>query len=283
MEKLQPLERAFELYVKLGLQRNFAEITSPQVQLLKGLSKIDDALLIVDDIFDESETRNGKPCLYKQEGVQKAIVTAELLKTQAYDTLFELMKECSTSKENQLKIMVLMNDFFRAMYVGEQIDLELGQETTFYPDQINKCLRMNRTFTGGHIKFGLEIGQLLNNLEIDSDISEIALALGTIRQICDDFNDYFPDHHEPFGDFLTGSNRIPEVLFNKYKGDRNKVLYYIGNQDLKKAREYALSTEIRNELYQLCENEMSKCKSIVTSFDYSRLIEDYDKIKTRLD
>lgn len=111
---------------------------------------------------------------------------------------------------------------------------------------------MIRLFTGGHMKFGLEIGQLLQNKKIDSNLSKIFERLGKIRQIVDDFEDYFPEHHEPFGDFIAESNRLPELIFKKNKGDRKKVLELIKRNEFNKARQLVLSEKVRNEMYSFC-------------------------------
>ena len=277
--KLQPLNKSFENYIKLGYEYNLIKkITPKQGKLLKEISKIDDSILILDDIIDESKLRNAKPCLYIQEGLQKAIISSEILKSDSINSLIELMKISKTNQKNQLKILKKINEFFKNIYLGEQIDLELGKINDFKDNQIIKYFKMVSLFTGGHIKFGLEIGQLLANRDIDLDLSKIAISLGIIRQICDDFNDYFDKHHEPFGDFLTKSNRLPELLFKRNKGDRNNVLKYLENDDYTKAREVILNSDIRKELYNFCNKELEKINKIKTNFDYKVIIEDFEKV-----
>ena len=225
--KLQPSNKSFENYIKLGYEFNsIKKITAEQNKLLKQISKIDDSILILDDIIDKSELRNGKPCLYKQEGLQEAIVQSEILKSEAISSLIKLMKISKTNQKNQLEILDKINKFFKSIYLGEQIDFKLGKLNKFENNQIDQYFKMVSLFTGNHIKFGLEIGQLLSNNNIDLKLSEIAISLGIIRQICDDFNDYFDEHHEPFGDFMTKKNRLPGLLFKKNKEDRSNVLKY---------------------------------------------------------
>lgn len=105
--------------------------------------------------------------------------------------------------------------------------------------------------------------------------------MGIIRQICDDFDDYFNFHHEPFGDFISSNNRLPELLFKKNNGNRLQVLELLQKNDLKKARDLVLNDKVRYELYQFCKKELDFCKSIKTNFNYEKLIEDFEKILTK--
>ena len=280
--KLQPSNKSFENYIKLGYEFNsIKKITAEQNKLLKQISKIDDSILILDDIIDKSELRNGKPCLYKQEGLQEAIVQSEILKSEAISSLIKLMKISKTNQKNQLEILDKINKFFKSIYLGEQIDLKLGKLNKFENNQIDQYFKMVSLFTGNHIKFGLEIGQLLSNNNIDLKLSEIAISLGIIRQICDDFNDYFDEHHEPFGDFMTKKNRLPGLLFKKNKEDRSNVLKYLKKNNYKEARKIILNSNIRQKLYNFCNEELEKINKIKTNFDYSSLIEDFKQILTK--
>ena len=119
---------------------------------------------------------------------------------------------------------------------------------------------------------------MLSNNNIDLELSEIATSLGIIRQIYDDFNDYFDEHHEPFGDFITRSNRLPELLFKKNKGNRGKVLKYLEKNNYKKARENVLNLEVRRELYNFCNREVEKINKIKTNFNYSNLVVNFKEI-----
>jgi len=90
---LQPNRKSFPGYIKRGYEYASKRILEDEkvIDLLNKISSIDDSVVILDDIFDESETRNGKPCLYKDIGIQGAIIKAELLKTKTLEYFFELM------------------------------------------------------------------------------------------------------------------------------------------------------------------------------------------------
>ena len=53
----------------------------------------------------------------------------------------------------------------------------------------------------------------IDNTEFQpKELYQACQSAGRIRQIVDDFEDYYSEHHEPFGDFLQGKNRLPESI-----------------------------------------------------------------------
>lgn len=102
MDKLQPIKKSFENYIRLGYEYNNKSIGKKQLNILEKILIIDDAVLIMDDIFDESKLRNGKPCLYRKVGIQGAILTAQILKSKSIEVLIELMNISKTSDKNKI-------------------------------------------------------------------------------------------------------------------------------------------------------------------------------------
>ena len=94
MENLQPLKKSFGNYIKVGYE--FAKrkkMNNKQWGLLKRVSLIDNYVLILDDIIDESFLRNGKPCLYRKIGIPSALIIAEEYRNNATNSLIELSKK----------------------------------------------------------------------------------------------------------------------------------------------------------------------------------------------
>jgi len=273
MASLQPKNKSFGFYVEYGFILAGGNPSVKQEKLFAKLSLIDDSVLILDDIFDNSISRNGKPCLHRTHGIQHASITAQKYQSQAYDCLYDLMLESKTGEPFQIKILKKFSEFIDQINIGQGIDLELSKIRIYSPKLLSRYFVMIKTFTGGHIKYALEIGQLLAHKNVDSKLSKEAESLGIIRQIVDDFDDYFDAHHEPFGDLISGANRLPEILFKKRKGNLSAVLNYIKNRKYSEARNIVLNTSIRKELYFYCKKEDKKIHSKLR-----RLIENYDKI-----
>ena len=77
MTSLQPRNKSFGFYVRYGYILAGGKPSLEQDELFTQISLIDDSVLILDDIFDNSSTRNGKPCLHKSHGIQYANITAQ--------------------------------------------------------------------------------------------------------------------------------------------------------------------------------------------------------------
>lgn len=280
--KLQLTRKSFENYVRLGFEYGSGKSIDKKSLLdLKKISLIDDAVLIVDDILDNSKTRNGKSCLYLQKGLQGAIVQAELSKVEAIQSLTKVMQINKTKDSFQKLVLEKIFDFFKNIYLGEQLDLELCKSKSDITTILKKYNLMIKLSTGGHIKFGLEIGQLIANKKPEENLSKIAEHSGIIRQVMDDFNDYFNEHHEPFGDFINEENRFPEIIFKKQKGNRNQIIKLIKDKKIKQAREIILNEKVRKEIFKKCKLEFNKIQKIQTKFNKEILIEDFNTILTK--
>jgi geranylgeranyl pyrophosphate synthase len=188
------------------------------------------------------------------------------------------MSELKTTWDNQLLVLKLVYEYFWRIYHWEKIGLDLASIAQVNDDSVEKYFKMVRLFTWWHIDYFLRIWQLIANKKVDSMLIDISTSLGIIRQICDDFDDYFPWHHEPFWDFMTQSNRLPEIAFTILWGDREEVETMILWKRFDSARSLILSSKVKEQLYEYCKLEHQKIKQINTTFDYESLLENYEKI-----
>ncbi|MFA6995418.1 MAG: polyprenyl synthetase family protein [Patescibacteria group bacterium] len=275
MIKLQPKSKSFEHYIYIGFK--FATKKNLNIvgkKLLKNISCIDDSILIIDDIIDKSKLRNGKSCLYLQIGEEGAILKSKLLEIEARNNLLNLALLLKTKEEFKIKIINKFDDFLRDIYLGEEIGQRLSKQKKYSDFLLKNYFKMITLFTGGHIKYSVEIGQLLANKEPDSRIGTAAASSGIIRQIIDDFNDYFKKHHEPFGDFLSESNRLPEILFKKFGGNRKKALNLIERGDIIDFLSMVLNKKVREEIVKYCDKEVGLInKKVVPIDDYAFILD----------
>lgn len=112
----------------------------------------------------------------------------------------------------------------------------------------------------------------------DPQISAIANGIGAVRQICDDFNDCFPEYHEPFAD---GLNRLPELLFRVDGGRRHHVLRLLREGHDDEARACVLNPRVRERLHRYCRERIDQMERIRAPFDFTELIDDIELILTR--
>ena len=236
----------------------------------------------MDDIIDKSQYRNWKTCLYLDIWIDKAIIESEILKVNWINAIIELASKLKINNKNKVEILTSINNFLGNIYKWELIDQELWETKNITNDSINKYFEMISLFTWWHIKYWFEIWQLLSNKKINNKLSKIAISLWIIRQICDDFNDYFEWHHEPFWDFINNSNRLPEILFYINWWNRKFVINKLEKWEIDETRNRILNKKVRNKLYKYCKIEENKIKKIKCSFDYKRCIEDYEIILSKI-
>lgn len=250
--------------------------------LLEKISDIDTSIIKIDDILDNEQYRNNEKCIHLVDGIDKTIINARLDEINGVHNLTNLieLRKCFPLFSYEI-LKVFNNEYMRGIYEGQKIDKELEETTDIEPEMINTYFLMARKFTGGHIRYGLEIGQLLAGKMPDEDVSKIAEVLGINRQIVDDFEDYFKAHHYPFGDIKRGAKRIPEILFTLEKGNRDIVLAQIEKKDFDGVIVTVLNEKVRNSLYQYCKDNLEVCAKINTEFDYSTISVDIQQILDR--
>ncbi len=267
---MQPKNKSFTWYVEHGYYYSGGnkETLEKHKKILQEIQYIDDSILILDDIIDKSQKRNKDLCLYRKIGIGNTIIESKILQTKAIEGMFTLMKKLWTKEENQIKIIQAINNLIKDIYEWEKL-----QGTT-----VEEYIKKIKKITWSHIKCGLRIGQLLFNKKPQKEIEEIATSLWVIRQICDDIQDYYPWHHEPFNDFLSEEKRIPEILFENEGWNKNEITILIKNNKLNDARKKVINKKVQKQLKALCDIEYEKIISIKSNFQYGPLLEEYKKI-----
>lgn len=283
MTKYQPRNKSFEQYIQLGYEfASGKKLSEKEMTLLEKISDIDTSIIKIDDILDHEQYRNSHKAIYLIDGIEKTIINARLDEINGVQALTDLIefRKCFPLFSYEI-LKVFNNDYMRGIYEGQKIDKELEETKEITPDMIDKYFLMTKKFTGGHIRYGLEIGQLLAGKVPDKNVSEISEILGVNRQIVDDFEDYFKAHHNPFGDIKRGAKRLPEILFTLSGGNRELVLELISKKDFEGVINTVLNEELRDTLYKYCKDNIKRCEEIKSDFDWSKVSVDIEEIKSR--
>jgi geranylgeranyl pyrophosphate synthase len=277
--ELHPSEKSLPNYVRIGFEYATGRETPALLKrVIGGAALLDASILAIDDALDNSMYRAGRLCLHRQVGVMPAVLHSVVMSTQALDALSEAMALAGTPVDYQVRIYQVMNSFVQGAYGGAIIELELRKLTDFQPFMLEQYLKMIYAITGLHVKAGVECGQLLGGRMPDETVSRAAEALGVIRQVLDDFDDYFEEHHEPFGDIRGGLNRLPEILFKRMGGSRDQVMRALDAGRTEEARELVLNERVRREMYEFCMAEVAKIRVEGVPLALSSLIGDVGAI-----
>lgn|GEM_PF-1467690 len=283
IESYQSKNKSFEQYIQIGYKfASGKELSKEELTILENISNIDTSIIKVDDILDNEKYRNGQKCIHLIDGIEKTIINARLDEINGVHALTDLIefKKCFPFFSYEI-LKVFNNEYMRGIYEGQKIDKDLEETETITTETLDKYFLMTKKFTGGHIRYGLEIGQLLAGKVPDKDVSLIAELLGINRQIVDDFEDYFKAHHHPFGDIKRGAKRIPEIFFTLQGGNRMAVLEKIEKKDFAGVIDLVLTKKVRNSLYLHAKENIDSCKNVKTNFDYSKIFVDIDQLLSR--
>ncbi|MES2930839.1 MAG: polyprenyl synthetase family protein [Patescibacteria group bacterium] len=185
----------------------------------------DRAILILDDIEDQSLIRDGKPSFHVEYGTLEAKKEAEKLYKNTFRTLGNICKQRKLGIIKSFYVRFLLKRLYKKIQLGQYIDRQLQQTTVISPRLLLKYDRMILLFTGGHIKYAFLVGSLLSNQKASykNQVASIGEDIGMLRQIDDDIKDYEGYHHEPLGDLINHKKRLPELLFQLYASSDEKM------------------------------------------------------------
>ena len=279
----QPRKKSFEFYIQTWYEfASWEKMQDKEMKFLEKISDIDTSIIKIDDILDDEEYRNWKKCIHLIDGVNTTIINAKLDEISWIKWLTELIDFKNIFPEFGYKILKkISTEYMYWIYKWQEIDSELENTDMIDSTTLEKYLKMSEMFTWWHIRYWLEIWQLLANKEPDKNISLVALQLWIIRQIVDDFEDYFKAHHNPFWDIRQWRKRLPEIIFILNNGDRDDILRYIKEKDFIKVINEVLSISNRRKMYNMIKSYLEIIKSIDTDLNVQKILVDYHQILTR--
>lgn len=205
--------------MKISAYVNFVLNTEGKSELsieeCSGLDSFDDAVLILDDIQDDSSVRNGNPCYHVLHGIEASKEEARRLYKQSFETLGNIFKSRKLGFISRIKAKLVLSKLKSKIEKGQNIDKTLENKIGVNKRDIYNWHKMSKLFTGGHIRCGFQIGVLICDIpkKKAKHILDIGESIGVIRQIDDDINDYQQIHHEPLGDLIHHKKRLPELVF----------------------------------------------------------------------
>ena len=248
-------------YINLILELEYSEKISDQDSFC--IDGFDSSIILLDDIFDKSQMRDGQPCFYLTYGVDATKKEAKKRYNKSFCTINALCKQRKVGFLKRFYILFLLRVLFRKIQKGQSIDMYLETRSGVKKVFLKKYDRMISLFTGSHIKYSFLIGFLLSGSKASYRKSVVLIGkkIGLLRQIADDIKDYDGNHHEPFGDLVQHKKRIPELFFMLSSSCEEKERLDTLLKDVKKNQ-----VEIRNLVLNSRVTELLlEKKSLITS------------------
>ncbi len=140
--------------------------------------------LIHDDIQDRDETRHGRPTLYWQWGMPRALVAGNFLRAIADKTVQELV-DSGLEERVALDAAGALTRAYLEMIEGQYMDLEFEGRRDI---TVHQYLEMISKKTGALIRCSVDLGAMIgsHDEETRSAFHEFGRALGFLFQIRDD-------------------------------------------------------------------------------------------------
>jgi octaprenyl-diphosphate synthase len=181
------------------------------------------AMLMHDDIEDDSEERRGKPAIHKIYGVDTAINSASFF--------YFLALCCMEAYEGRNKDLIyrLWGKYMRGMHLGQAIDISWHRKVSFVPT-VEEYFSMCGFKTGCLARCAAELGAYTAGAseETASKLGGAAQKLGIGFQILDDVRNLTTGLHgkKRGDDVVEGKKSLPVLLFlTKFPEKREQVFY----------------------------------------------------------
>lgn len=267
------------LYIGKQLAKN--EVNAEQTQQLCVLAWLVEILgahyLILDDIMDESTTRRGEPCWYRQPHVGlMAINDACILKS----AIFFFLKKFFSQHPAYVNLVELFLDLGLHTEVGQLGDLAAAKEediAKFTMEKYWSIVRDKSSYSiSGPVLLALEFWQLATPKNLQQT-HNFAVALGEYFQVNDDYVDVYGDYA------VTGKHGtdiqdnkctwfIIEALSRANDEQRRDLLGNYGKRD---SSQVDIVTRVFNELQlqEVCREyegkQRAKIEGIIAAVDES--------------
>ncbi len=216
--------------------------------------------LVHDDIMDHAPLRRGKSTVHEKYGLNKAILSGDVMMVQAFDRILDL--------ENQSAIPAIMQVFTKlAIEVceGQQMDMDFETMNTV---EISAYLKMIELKTSVLVAGAMQIGAMLGGASAGDAqaMYQFGRNLGIAFQLQDDLLDTYGDP-EKFGKRLGG-----DISQNK------KTFLYLKAIELSNKQE----RQLLEKLFETNpEDETAKINQVIQIFDKLEIKKHTEAIKEK--
>jgi len=235
------------------------------------------ASLVQDDIIDRSDKRRGKPSIYARFGIEKAILTSDMLIFEIFNQLAEYQR-WNLSTKRIFTLLKLIGDSSQATTAGEDIQMNMTEKAMVTEQEYFEMVRKK---TGALIAAPAASGAIVGGASEEGiDLAyTFGLKLGIAFQLQDDILDVLGNPKKigkPIFKDLENNDKnivIIHAMINASNPDRKYLVGLenkgpISPEDAEKARQILLKTgsidyvmKLTAENYNASRTTLRKLKS----------------------
>jgi geranylgeranyl diphosphate synthase type II len=221
------------------------------------------SLVVVDDVFDNTGIRMGKPTLPQKWGNNIAVTIGAILKSLSSIALAENLVESAASPSECLRLVIEDELSHYRVYLGQYSDLR-SEEMSLDDVSLDFYLEMIKNTTGVDLGFCVQLGGTLagGSAAQTQLLYEFGIALGTAMQLRDDLLDFIDSdstiNKTPFRDVSQKKKRLPLMIAYRLADSRTRteIAGYFEKQELSKDDKTRLSNIVLDERILLYLNRL---------------------------
>ena len=262
----------------MGVGLNSDKIESDYYDVAVAIELMQISTLVIDDIFDDSPTRNEKKTMPKQYGIKNTIILGELFRSLANEII--LNSQCLNNTEKQI-ILAYLEEANQKICIGQFWDLQYEKKDSITESEY---FEMVAHTTGYFVQKSLLSGVVIAGISEKKHkaLAEYGLKLGMAYQLRDDLVNIFANGSngkKVAEDLIAHKKRLPVicVMRDPNHGERfrkvwNKPIF--SNSDIEKLLQIIEESSAieccRSYLVKLCEEAIA----CVTPFDFGKKTEE---------
>ena len=210
--------------------------------------------LVHDDVMDNSDTRRGRPTVFKKWGVPQAILSGDAMLTMA------TIKAADCRPKVRKTMLGIFNDTALLVYEGQQLDMDYeNRDDVELDDYLKMIMLKTGTLFGCSCAMGAIAGGA--SLETADALNLYGEYLGMVFQLRDDWLDTFGDA-ETFGKPIGGD------ILNRKKTFFHIIASHEAPAELAEAYKTLQGKELIERVQEIYRSLKlsSRCRSYITKY-----------------
>lgn len=175
------------LILRIGKENGLR--TEALLEIASAIELIHISTLVIDDIQDHDEFRDGRSSIWKMYGVETAITFGYIMANLGFSHYLNGVRKLNLNAKGETTAIQMLTSMIARMCTGQKKDIELKTEAK----NKKEYLKMAEDKTGAFLGFALALSAVLSGIDdiiVVEKLQLIGQNFGVIHQINDDEDDH---------------------------------------------------------------------------------------------